>query len=292
MIELTPLTLDLKDTVSPYFKNITNSVYNFTTAYVWGGAKYVKCNITDNCLTLFYDYPKSPVCASYPQGNGDKEKAISIACEYMKSCGVNPVFRNLSDDMTNELTALFPEKFELIPDRNTFDYVYETQKMIELSGKELHAKRNHYNYFKKNYNYKYSKMTENDICECKALFSEWIEGKERTKWLEASQEATFKALDHAAILGLSGGLIRIDGKICAFSLGEPVSEDTALIHFEVADNDIRGAFNAINSEFCANEWKAFTYVNREEDMGIENLRKTKESYKPAFLLRKTNAVMR
>ena len=121
---------------------------------------------------------------------------------------------------------------------------------------------------------------------------EWIEGKERTKWLVASEEATFKALDHSAKLGLSGGLIRIDGKICAFSLGEAVSEDTALIHFEVADNNIRGAFNAINREFCAEEWKDFTYVNREEDMGIENLRKTKEAYKPAFLLRKTNAVMR
>lgn len=292
MINPTPLTLDSKKIVAPFFHNNTNSVYNFTTAYLWGGEKHVQYCITDNCLVLYYNYPKSPLCASYPQGDGDKKKAVAAAVKYMKSNGVNPVFRNLSTYMAEELKLLFPDEFEFIPDRNAFDYVYETQKLIDLSGKELHAKRNHYNYFIKNYNYEYVKMTEYDTEECKALFDKWIEGKERTKWLEVSREAAFKALDNLDALGLTGGIIKADGKACAFSLGEAVSDDTALIHFEVALPDYRGAFNAINREFCAQEWKAFTYVNREEDMGIENLRKTKEAYKPAFLHEKINAVLK
>ena len=290
MINLTPLTIDSKVVVKPYFKNITNSVYNFTTAVMWGGQDFVKYSEIAGCLALFYDFPKSPVCASYPVGEGDKKEAVKAACNYMISKGVNPVFRNLSQDMADELKTLFPDEFEYIPDRNAFDYVYETQKLIDLSGKELHSKRNHYNYFKNNYNYEYIKMTQNDSPECKALFDRWIEEKEDSKWLKSSRNATFIALDNLEFLGLTGGMIKVDGEICAFSVGEAVSEDTALIHLEVANTDIRGSFNAINREFCANEWLNFTYVNREEDMGLNGLRRAKEAYRPAFLHEKVNAV--
>lgn len=291
MIKLTPLTIDSKNIVKPYFKNITNSMYNFTTALLWGGENSVFYSETDGCMILFYEYPRTPICASFPVGEGDKRSAVIKACEFMKSKGVNPVMRNLSPSMAEELKQLFPDKFEYIFDRNTFDYVYETQKLISLSGKELHSKRNHYNYFKKNYSYEYVKVTDAEIDECKELFDRWIDEKENSRWLEASRKATFMALDNLKELELTGGAIRVDGRICAFSIGEAVSEDTALIHFEVADASMRGLFNVINSEFCENEWKNYTYVNREEDMGLENLRKTKESYKPAFLHEKINAVL-
>lgn len=291
MIKLIPLTLDDRDIVKPYFKNITNSMYNFTTALIWNGEKYTKYAETDGCLSLFYEFPKTPLFSSYPVGNGDKKAAVSNVCKYMKSKDVRPVMRNLSADMKDELSSLFPNKFEFIPDRNTFDYIYETKRMIDLSGKDLHAKRNHYNYFVKNYNYEYSPLTERDVPFCKDLFEKWIEEKDSAKWLLQSREATFKALDNLKALDLTGGMIKIDNEICAFSIGEAVSDDTALIHFEVASPDIRGAFNAINREFCAKEWKDYKYVNREEDMGLQGLRKAKEAYRPAYLLEKFHAVL-
>ena len=291
MINLLPLTLEAKSIVKPYFKNITNSVYNFTTAFIWGGADYVKFSEIAGCLVLFYQFPNSALCASYPVGDGDKKEAVIKTCEFMTSNGAAPVMRNLSPFMAEELKLLFPDKFEYISDRNAFDYVYETKKLIELSGKELHAKRNHYNFFKKNYNYHYRKMTQEDSLECKELFDKWIAEKEESKWLKVSREATFAALDNLKSLDLTGGIIEIDEKICAFSVGEAVSTDTALIHLEVADTDFRGAFNAINQEFCAHEWNDFTYINREEDMGLLGLRKAKESYRPAFLIEKINARM-
>lgn len=290
MIKTIPLTLSSQSVVKPYFKDITNSMYNFTTALIWGGEKYVTYSEVAGCLALFYEFPKSPICATFPLGGGDKKEAVMEICEYMKEKGVTPVMRNLSKEMKDELSELFPDKFEFIPDRNTFDYVYETERLINLTGKDLHAKRNHYNYFKKNYNYEYVKMTENDVSECKILFDRWIEEKEESRWLLSSRDATFMALDNFITLGLSGGMIKVDGEICAFSLGEPVSSDTALIHFEVATPEMRGAFNVINREFCANEWADFKYVNREEDMGLEGLRKAKEAYRPAFLIEKFNAV--
>lgn len=292
MINPKPLTLESKDIVKPYFKGITNSMYNFTTALMWGGKDYVEfCEIA-GCLVLFYKFPKSPICSTFPIGNGDKKEAVKVVCDYMKSFGVNPVMKNLSSDMAEELKTLFPDKFEYIPDRNAFDYIYETQKLIDLSGKELHQKRNHYNYFIKNYNYEYLKMSQNDTDSCKELFDKWIEEKEDSKWLKSSRKATFTALDNLDALNLTGAIIKVDGNICAFSVGEAVSCDTALIHLEVASTDYRGSFNAINREFCANEWKDFKYVNREEDMGLLGLRKAKEAYRPAFLHEKINAVLK
>jgi len=290
MINLTPLTIDSKDTVKPYFKNITNSMYNFTTALMWGGKDFVNYSEIAGCLVLFYEFPKSPICATFPIGGGDKKEAVIKACGHMKSKGVNPVFKNLSPAMAEELKELFPEDFEYIPDRNAFDYVYETQNLINLSGKDLHSKRNHYNYFKNNYKYEYVKMTQKDVPECKELFDRWIKEKEDSKWLQSSRNATFIALDNLDFLDLTGAMIKVDGEICAFSVGEAVSDDTALIHLEVADTDLRGAFNAINREFCANEWKDFKYINREEDMGLPGLRRAKEAYRPAFLHEKINAV--
>lgn len=291
MIKTFPLTINDKDTVKQYFKNITNSMYNFTTALIWGGEEYVTFAETEGCMVLFYEFPKSPICATFPVGDGDKKAAVINACNYMKEKGVRPVMKNLSSDMMDELSHLFPDKFEFIPDRNTFDYVYETKRLIDLSGKDLHAKRNHYNYFVKNYNYEYVKMSESDVPLCKELFDRWIEEKEETRWLKSSKNATFMALDNMNKLDLTGGMIKVDGKICAFSLAEPISDDMVLIHFEVASPDRRGAFNAINREFCAHEWSNYMYVNREEDMGLEGLRKAKEAYRPAFLLKKYNAVM-
>ena len=87
-------------------------------------------------------------------------------------------------------------------------------------------------------------------------------------------------------MGLSGGVIEIDGKICAFSVGEALTDETALIHIEKADTSYSGIYAAINNEFVKNRWSGYKYINREEDMGIENLRKAKLSYHPDILLEK------
>ena len=75
-------------------------------------------------------------------------------------------------------------------------------------------------------------------------------------------------------------------KVVAFTFGEKLNSDTAVIHVEKADPEIRGAYTAINQNFVAAEWSEMTYINREEDMGLEGLRQAKESYHPVKMIEK------
>ncbi len=289
MIERKPIDMAAQPVFRRYIQNIDNSTYNFTNMFMWsgdGGFTYVE---TEGCLSIFFQHGKHPLSASYPVGDGDKKKAIKEIATYIESLELRPVFRNLSSDMVEELKELYPDCFEFIADRAAADYIYETEKMITLSGKKLHAKRNHYNYFKNTYAYTYKDLTKDDMGDCLALFDRWVDEKEDMKWMDGSREATVRLLENFDELPVRGGAIYVDGEMVSFSIGEPVSDDTALIHLEFAV-DLRGAFNAMSKEFCEHAWKEFTYVNREEDMGLPGLRHAKLAYRPAKLLEKFNAV--
>ena len=117
------------------------------------------------------------------------------------------------------------------------------------------------------------------------MAKEWCERKNCSEGGSMERELTAcqLALLNMEKLNLKGGAIRINGKIAAFTLGEVLNPETALIHFEKADTAYDGIYQAINNEFLIHEWSDMKYVNREEDMGIEGLRKAKLSYCPEFL---------
>ncbi len=271
-----------------YIQNEANSTYNFTNMFMWAGGG-ITYGVTDGCLVLFFQMGKQPVSVSYPVGEGDRRSAVIKLSAYIRELGLTPVFRNLSREMVTELESQFPGCFEYVADRNVADYIYATEKLITLSGKKLHAKRNHYNYFKNNYAYTYKSLTKEDMPACMSLFDQWLNNKTEHHLMENSREATARLLDNFASLPVRGGGIFMDQELVAFSIGEPVSKDTVLVHLEFAA-DYRGLFNVINSEFCAHEWSNFTYVNREEDMGLVGLRQAKMAYRPVKLLEKFNAV--
>lgn len=289
MVERKRIELSDQTIFEQYIQNENNSTYNFTNMFIWSGDGFITYGVTDGCLALFFQGKKQPLSVSYPVGTGDKRAAVIHLSSFLEEQGFRPVFRNLSDYMVKEMDEMFPGCFEFIEDRNTADYIYETEKMITLSGKKLHAKRNHFNYFKNNYAYEYKTLTQADMPECMELFDAWVAEKEEAEDMGASRRAAAKLLENFAVLPVRGGGIYMDGKLSAFSIGEAVSEDTALIHVEFA-LDYRGLFNVINSEFCAHEWTDFQYVNREEDMGLPGLRQTKLAYRPVYLLEKFNAV--
>ena len=165
--------------------------------------------------------------------------------------------------------------------------------MITHSGKKLHSKKNHLNYFKKTYKFEYKKLTQSDMEDCKKLFNAWHNEKDDDlKLIGESKDATNKVLDNFDALSVVGGGIYVDGKMIAFSIGEKITNDMALIHLEVANPEYRGAFNIMNQQFCENEWHDLKYVNREEDMGLEGLRKAKLAYNPVFLIDRYNAVLK
>ena len=103
--------------------------------------------------------------------------------------------------------------------------------------------------------------------------------------------AVRKAFHHYDVLGLVGGILRVDGEIVGYTLGEPLNSDTFVVHIEKAFSEVRGAYPTINNQFVSHCASNFTYINREEDMGLEGLRKAKLSYQPEILLTKYTAVL-
>ena len=288
MVERKEITIMAQPIFQKYIHNQVNSTYNFTNMFIWGG-NGITYDVVEDCLVLFFQGTKRPVSASYPVGSGDTKAAIRKVSDYIKSEGLTPVFRNLSEEMVKELEVLFPGSFAFVEDRNDADYIYETDKLIHLSGKSLHSKRNHFNFFKKTYDYAYKTLTQADMPACLSLYDRWAEEKEELKWSGGSREATKRLLENFDKLPVRGGGIYMDNALVAFSIGEQVSEDTVLVHLEFAA-DYRGLFNVINSEFLSHEWAELPFANREEDMGLAGLRQAKLAYRPVRLLNKFNAV--
>ena len=201
--------------------------------------------------------------------------------------------RALTREMIEEIEIAMPDQFNYNLNRSVSDYIYTTDKLIHLRGKKLQSKRNHINRFMRENDWEYMTLTGNPrlVEECKEMLHQWMEVNsiEKDPSLEYDDHATTLMLEHFEELELTGGLICVDNEIAAFSIGEPLTKDTVIVHVEKAFTTIHGAYAIINQQFVKNEAEGFTYVNREEDMGIENLRKAKLSYQPDLLLEKFNA---
>ncbi len=175
--------------------------------------------------------------------------------------------------------------------RDNFDYVYLAKDLIELKGRKFHTKKNHVNSFRKKFsNYEYVPMTEEMAKDCIEFMQEWCDDRGCVKGddLDCERNAIVEAMNNFTVLGFQGGAIFIDGKMAAFSYGEMGNDDTAVIHVEKGRMGINGVYSIINQEFCARTFSQAMYINREEDMGIEGLRKAKESYHPIKMIEKYN----
>ncbi|QIB70613.1 DUF2156 domain-containing protein [Aminipila butyrica] len=179
---------------------------------------------------------------------------------------------------------------EFIPDRPNYDYLYLKQDLIDLKGRTYHAKKNHLNYFLNNYQYEYVPLTP-DMLDTVMVFLEEFNARKNIaphemNWLLMETNAMRDVVMNLNKLDYIAGAIVIDGKVEAFSIGGRLGEETVTVHVEKANSQIRGLYPAINNEFCKHLDDSVVYVNREEDMGIENLRKAKLSYKPVELVEK------
>ena len=173
-------------------------------------------------------------------------------------------------------------------DRNNWDYVYDKQNLLTLPGNSFRQKRRWLNKFLTTYDHEFHFITEEWLEHCKQLQIEWCDMNEcqSNEDLQEEQNAIFEALDNFTALSLSGGLILIDEKSIAYTIGEKLNPNTMVIHFEKAYIDYEGSYQAINNLFAKNCCKDVEYVNREQDLGIEGLRRAKEAYKPHHMVKK------
>jgi hypothetical protein len=199
--------------------------------------------------------------------------------------------QSLSPEDVRKTEEYFPALFDFAPQTNLFDYIYSAEKLATLSGKKLHAKRNYINRFEAAYKWSFRPISEANIEDCRLLDRLWA----RERATEGEEAVIDRVLTEYRELSLDGGVLYVDEAPIAFTLGERVCRDTFIVHFEKAVAEIEGAYPMINREFVRHvldKYPEIRYINREEDMGLENLRKAKRSYHPEFMVEKYKARLR
>lgn len=220
----------------------------------------------------------------FPLGNGGNLKHVfELMKQYAEShyCTFNMFQINEEEKNWFEENMADRCSFEAV--REEFEYVYLRERLATLSGKKLQAKRNHINALEKECSWSYEAISSENIQECCLVNSQWI--SEHTagfdRQMEMENTALCNALADFSHLNIQGGALRINGRIEAFSLGCPLTDDTYLVLFEKANAHIRGAYPLMNREFIRHAVpEAFTFINRAEDAGEEGLRQAKLSYIP------------
>lgn len=259
----------------------------FANTYLWSRHYDVGFAVLEDMLV--FGSTAGRVSFTVPVGPGDLRQVLDILMAYCEEKGVPFQLHNVTKEDFARLEALYPGEFDISYERDYADYVYETEKLINLSGKKYHSKKNHINKFKALYpDWGYEPITKDNLEECFQMGLRWRElnGCEEDEEKHAEICVALNYLRLFEELEMRGGALRVDGKIVAFTIGEPVNRDTLVVHIEKAFAEIQGAYTMINQQFAEHEGAGFTYMNREEDMGEEGLRKAKLSYKPVFLVEK------
>lgn len=221
----------------------------------------------------------------FPSGNGNYTEVFGELKKYTDSLGVPLQITGVTEKSLHVFQELFPEQFTAEYDRDSSDYIYLTSELAGLDGKKFHAKRNHLSHFR-SLDYTFSLIQEKDFDDCISFCTQDYNGRYHDHSSVAEQYAINTYFNYFDELGLTGGLIRIDGKVVAVTIGERLNSDTFCVHTEKADRTFSGIYTAINNFFVSYSARNYTYINREEDLGIEGLRKAKLSYHPVFLLDK------
>ncbi|MEL7607969.1 MAG: phosphatidylglycerol lysyltransferase domain-containing protein [Bacillota bacterium] len=296
-LEFKQVVLEMKPMVERYRApwKLETSEYTFTNLFIWGTDGRIEVAEREDALftKLTYGNEKTFMFAPLPADpNADYARLIRIAEEYFEGIGVHPRFVAIAPQMA-ELIRKYCPAYELKEDRDNFDYVYLAQDLMALRGKKFHSKRNHINQFRLVNQFEYVRITPDMFEECMHVYANWLNKKDMfERGVIGELNAVRAALKNMETLSLKGGGIRIGGNLAAFTLGERITPNTALIHIEKADAEINGLYAMINQQFVEHEWSDMEFINREEDMGLEGLRKAKLSYYPAKLIQKYEAKKR
>lgn len=261
------------------------SEWAFGTLYIWKNTYYSKICRVGDCTLFCFSGPlhtyNMPLCdkSRLPEM---MELMIGDAAEK----GLPFQIWGATQVQTEELERLFPGRFRFEMDRNGSDYIYKSEDLIGLSGRKFHGKRNHIAQFERKYDWSYEDLSAENLEDCRSVAKQWCKahGCRDQNGFASEPCAIDRALESFHELHLAGGLIRVEEKPVAFTIGEEINPKIYLLHFEKALDGYDGLYAVINHEYAARHLEGYELINREEDMGIEGLRKAKLSYHPALLL--------
>mgnify|MGYP005905646045 CR=1 FL=1 len=263
----------------------------FNTLFLWQDAHNTRWAVKDDILFICAGEGKEHFfLPPFAHREEDFIHGLQLIHEELEGEGKEFRLKSASPWVTEQIEKLFPGKYDFIEDRDNEEYVYRTADMISLPGKKLRMKKNHLNSFLRQYgDYQYESITPANMADAKEGIHEWFL---RHGDIEEEEEAISRSFDYWEELGMKGALIRIYGKVEAFTSGDLVNERMAHIIFEKANPNIRGLYQAINRDFLIHEFGDTEFVNREEDLGLPGLREAKMGYNPDHLVEKFDVVLK
>ena len=271
--------------------------YSFASIYLWSRAwpqQIARCG----GRLLVRIQGKLGLCYLYPAGSGPLSAAVDALAQDAVGNGVPLTLVCVTEEQRAALEEACPGRFAFEEDRDGFDYLYDINRLADLPGKKLHAKRNHIRRFDDQFpDWLLEDITPANVPECVELERQWAALRQEAAGEDGntvSEEtvAVIEALYHMDKLGLEGALIRADGSPVAFSLGGLITPEVFDVNFEKSFGDIQGAYPAMNREMARlvrARHPQVRWLNREDDLGLEGLRRAKLSYYPDLLLEKYTA---
>jgi len=289
--QMTPLALPHKPTLDALFAGLKprTSEFTFTNLYIWRhayGAQVTQFEDGVVCVLSWRPDPDDSFVLP-PLGEGASAEHVRQALELLEREGHDAKLCR-ADRAQLEALGISDEEWMIESDRDDWDYVYRVRDLIELPEDRCPEKVRHVRQFSKRFAYEYRRLTPDLVPACQELQDLWCDDKHCDLYssLRAEARAVKEILERLDELGIIGGAILVRDRVQAFTLGEPLNDNTVVIHIEKASPDLHGAFQVINQEFLRHEWAAWEFVNREQDVGDPGLRKAKESYLPVAMVEK------
>jgi len=264
------------------------SEFTFTNLFIWRSHYKFQWSVYKDWLVIVSLEGEYGTYTMEPIGPSPRDEVTRLVLEWMRGekNEKNPRIERADEKIIREIEGM--KGISIEPTRDHFDYVYLRDDLVNLVGNKYRSKRNHINQLLRTYSYQYSDLAPDHIQDCIALQEKWciLRRCEDDLDLLGEWDAVKEILKSYTSLEVQGAVITIENKVVAFTIGQMLNDDTAVVHIEKADPEIAGLYPVINQQFCENNWKNVKYINREQDLGIPGLREAKLSYYPDHMVQK------
>ena len=317
--EFLPITLDIRNEYEHIRQQSPIKSADYTFTNLWGWADYYGLSVAfiDSVAIIHQQRPYH--CYWAPVGNWNefdldiikklpKRKDFPVLInnhpnEIPAPCGHSSeentiCMHRVSEEFASIAQKTFGSAVINKETRGQWEYIYNKDDLATLSGNRYHKKKNHVNNFYKNHGKNYYELQldpqkKGSIEEVLLLQEQWCKWHDcdASESLRAENDVIFRVVGSWEKLGnLMGGSLYVEDKMVAFAIAEELTSDTLVVHFEKAQTDYRGAYQAINHSLVNDYGQSYSFINREQDMDEEGLRKAKESYLPVDYLKKSTLV--
>lgn len=291
MIPFEKITTSHKNQLCEYLLSMRKQCceYSFANLYLWGRKRVAEL---EGFLLIQAQFDRKTVYL-YPVGEGNIKAALDAIIHDAAARGIPCCLAALTEAECRQVEALYPGAFQIYCDRDSYDYIYTIDDLADLRGRKFQKKRNHLNRFEQEHpDAQILPLDAKTLEKAHLLARKWYDERTATDPsgdYHLEKIALERAFTHYSEVGMEGVVLMEQDQIMAFAMGSRLNRDTFDIHFEKALGASDGTYAAINRGFARylrDKYLEVRWLNREDDMGIEGLRKAKLSYNPDHMVEK------